>query len=178
MNAVWPEDGLRQEIKDLEAQLIPLGKRIDELEAENKALAAELAALKDKAQMFRDYADSADRQCVSQVDELAALKDENERLTQEHGYAERWFEGQKKQFDRAEQAESELAALKARRCETCKHWRPFGSGAVVCGGLGPDTPIGSCRKGHVINVSEVEGEPAPAPDFACSEWEAREDGES
>ena len=69
--------------------------------------------------------------------------------------------GEQMWVERAESAMAELAALKARRCETCGNWMPD-----------EDTTIyGWCE-----TVIDEENPIATAPGFCCSRWAAREEG--
>ena len=65
-----------------------------------------------------------------------------------------------------------LVEMKGRRCNSCDHWNPgslFGPTQMT----DPPTPIGSCDKHHTVNVSDVRGDPAPPPDFGCTDWTDR-----
>ena len=57
--------------------------------------------------------------------------------------------------ERLKQAEAELAALKARRCETCGFPSWYGN-----------SPYGRC-----IQVNHI------SPDFACNRWQPQEESE-
>ena len=61
---------------------------------------------------------------------------------------------------RAEQAEAELAALKARRCKTCEH--------------GEDGVLRACLANVAVfpDSGSLEFD-LPPLDFACNRWEAR-----
>ena len=90
------------------------------------------------------------------VEAHGRLEAENERLTWDRNKYQKLYEvwasanaaRADKNFQRAEQAEAELAALKGRRCETCREF--------------PHYHI--CKKDH---------RPVRWDTFYCSDWQAR-----
>ena len=100
--------------------------------------------------MIRNHSDHV---ALAQKDaRLTALEAENERWNEKYAALHARFAQQQTKL---EQAEAELAALKGRRCETCK--RPIRAFAPP---IYPSTPSSICPKFAT----------AWEPEFSCSRW--------
>ena len=129
-------------------------------------------------------------------DRIAELEAENERLKHNPDWKNLWAKLQAA-VTRAEQAEAELAALKARRCDNCRHAGGEGrydekrtfeqDGYVLCNKVvfnsdpfwdGDDAHWNQkmdkpAQSAWVIDGSDYWAALHVTPSFCCSEWEAR-----